>query len=441
MSIEDPPYRHRAEFGGFRVAPRPLDAPSDWLQRLNRWFDSLPRSHTRLGERIVPVYFAMGLAGVVTGTLLCLFLCALVGASAALTLATIVTACAAFVAAGLLRRRTGTETHVLLTNMYVVLFTTGLLLWSSDYPVWRSLDLLLVGLAVTLAFGRVGCLVGGCCFGKPAAWGICYPPECHHRSPPIRRFPVQLLEAVFWGTAAVLASVLVLRSTPGTALGTVLVGYGITRLFLELLRGDPRPRRRGLTESHWLCVAGIGVGLHLVEPLDRSSWPAAAVGVALVVALVTTRRRWLSFPPGLDHAHRDALRRTGASLVRGLMTQTTTMESVQGYRLFAALSEDSGAHQLEISISRTHQSLHRAEAELVMASVVEGATNGMQRESMLVALPNGVFLTKIPGMLQPPPYDAAPPPRPSTDDVTSDDAEDEVESPPSGYFQSGGEDL
>ena len=44
-------------------------------------------------------------------------------------------------------------------------------------PVRRYLDILAVGLMVALAFGRIGCLLNGCCFGKPAnlPWAISFP--------------------------------------------------------------------------------------------------------------------------------------------------------------------------------------------------------------------------------------------------------------------------
>lgn len=44
-------------------------------------------------------------------------------------------------------------------------------------PVRRYLDIMAVGLMMGLAFGRIGCLLNGCCFGKPTdlPWGIRFP--------------------------------------------------------------------------------------------------------------------------------------------------------------------------------------------------------------------------------------------------------------------------
>ena len=44
-------------------------------------------------------------------------------------------------------------------------------------PIRRYLDVLAVGLMLVLVFGRIGCLLNGCCFGKPTdlPWGIRFP--------------------------------------------------------------------------------------------------------------------------------------------------------------------------------------------------------------------------------------------------------------------------
>jgi phosphatidylglycerol---prolipoprotein diacylglyceryl transferase len=44
-------------------------------------------------------------------------------------------------------------------------------------PVRKYLDILAIGLMLALAFGRVGCFLNGCCFGKPSnlPWAISFP--------------------------------------------------------------------------------------------------------------------------------------------------------------------------------------------------------------------------------------------------------------------------
>jgi phosphatidylglycerol:prolipoprotein diacylglycerol transferase len=44
-------------------------------------------------------------------------------------------------------------------------------------PVRHYLDALAIGLVVALAFGRIGCFLNGCCYGKPTdlPWGVTFP--------------------------------------------------------------------------------------------------------------------------------------------------------------------------------------------------------------------------------------------------------------------------
>ena len=44
-------------------------------------------------------------------------------------------------------------------------------------PVRRYLDVLAIGLMLVLVFGRIGCFLNGCCYGKPTElpWGVCFP--------------------------------------------------------------------------------------------------------------------------------------------------------------------------------------------------------------------------------------------------------------------------
>jgi len=44
-------------------------------------------------------------------------------------------------------------------------------------PIRRYLDILAIGLMLALAFGRVGCFLNGCCFGKPSdlPWAVRFP--------------------------------------------------------------------------------------------------------------------------------------------------------------------------------------------------------------------------------------------------------------------------
>lgn len=152
-----------------------------------------------------------------------------------------------------------------------VIATVGALMAGTlllDLPLGAVLDVTAPGLLVAMAVGRLGCLLGGCCAGRPTSsrWGV----WSSDRRVGVRRIPVQLLESVLCaavGTAALLA----VLSTPSGGSGLVLVAalaaYVLGRQVLFPLRSIPRSTAHGrpvalataaavLAASSALLVAG-----------------------------------------------------------------------------------------------------------------------------------------------------------------------------------------
>jgi phosphatidylglycerol:prolipoprotein diacylglycerol transferase len=50
-------------------------------------------------------------------------------------------------------------------------------MWYYKLPIRRYLDVLAIGLMLALAFGRIGCFLNGCCYGKPTnlPWAVRFP--------------------------------------------------------------------------------------------------------------------------------------------------------------------------------------------------------------------------------------------------------------------------
>lgn len=83
-----------------------------------------------------------------------------------------------------------------------------LYLWRHKLPIRRFLDILAIGLMLGLAFGRIGCFLNGCCFGKPTdlPWAVrfpygsfayrsqVYPDYARDRSEPHRRLPDEFFD-------------------------------------------------------------------------------------------------------------------------------------------------------------------------------------------------------------------------------------------------------
>jgi len=54
-------------------------------------------------------------------------------------------------------------------------------LWHLKLPIRRYFDILAIGLMLALVFGRIGCFLNGCCFGKPTElpWAVRFPYGSH----------------------------------------------------------------------------------------------------------------------------------------------------------------------------------------------------------------------------------------------------------------------
>lgn len=112
----------------------------------------------------------------------------------------------------------------------------------SKLDIIRLWDGFTPALAVAHAFGRIGCFLNGCCYGKPTELflGISYPAG----SEPAKRYgeaalhPVQLYEAGENLLCAVLYFYLVRKAPRGVAGASYLIIYGILRFVNEFARGD-----------------------------------------------------------------------------------------------------------------------------------------------------------------------------------------------------------
>jgi len=115
-----------------------------------------------------------------------------------------------------------------------------------------------------MIFTRFGCLLNGCCSGRPSAsWLALNLPD--HRGIRRRRVPTQLLEAAW--AAVLLTAAFVLRGRQpfdGAIFCSALLAYGIGRYFLQKLRDDKTVSETGIIQltSVMLALAGlIGMGV------------------------------------------------------------------------------------------------------------------------------------------------------------------------------------
>ena len=143
-------------------------------------------------------------------------------------------------------------------------------------PVARSLkrpylalaDYFAVALPIGHGIGRLGCLMAGCCAGRPSTlpWAIRFTnPEslvpAELRGAPLH--PVQLYESL--GDFAIAAAMVGLvariekgRLSAGTAALAYVVSYALMRFSTEFFRGDDRGGfLLGLSVSQWIALASL----------------------------------------------------------------------------------------------------------------------------------------------------------------------------------------
>lgn len=106
----------------------------------------------------------------------------------------------------------------------------------SKIPVLPMLDILAVTTIIAHFFGRIGCFLGGCCYGSPTdiSFGIIDAQKLALH--PTQLYEATLLLAIFF----VVLYVKQKKQFQGEAFLTYLILYAFCRIFLELFRGDSR---------------------------------------------------------------------------------------------------------------------------------------------------------------------------------------------------------
>jgi phosphatidylglycerol---prolipoprotein diacylglyceryl transferase len=143
-------------------------------------------------------------------------------------------------------------------------------------PRWKLADALAPSIALGHVFGRIGCLLNGCCYGQKCSlpWAIVFPPDAGDRGTPagIPLHPTQIYESLLNLVLYIaLAQVYRRKKFDGQVFGTYLVSYAVVRSFVELFRGDYPPEQLvagWITPAHWVSLAIFIVGVALLRILS-----------------------------------------------------------------------------------------------------------------------------------------------------------------------------
>ncbi len=165
----------------------------------------------------------------------------------------------------------------------------GVLLASLAYFVFCRLrrisplvlaDILVPSVFIGVAFGRMGCFLNGCCYGDRCElpWAVTFPQGSVPFQALVARgfllpdaaaslplHPTQIYSSINALVLAVLTSVYFkYRSRDGAVVAVALITYPISRIVIEILRGDEMGQfGTGLTISQWVSIGVLifGIGL------------------------------------------------------------------------------------------------------------------------------------------------------------------------------------
>jgi phosphatidylglycerol:prolipoprotein diacylglycerol transferase len=135
--------------------------------------------------------------------------------------------------------------------------------------LWTVADLFAPGIALGHIIGRFGCLLAGCCYGRPTdrPWGITFtdPVAAANVGTPLNTplHPTQLYDAgaEFLILIVLLATERRARPFAGRTFWTYMLLYGASRFVVEMFRGDERGVLMGLSTSQFVSALIVPLGL------------------------------------------------------------------------------------------------------------------------------------------------------------------------------------
>lgn len=176
------------------------------------------------------------------------------------------------------------ERSYLQDSILILLPTYGLASLVLGNAIAPAMDLAALDLALGVAFIRVGCFLGGCCYGRPAVWGVKYHEAqlvqvrgCRTYTPgplPLEPvIPMQLFESAFnfvLFVALLVWGLLAPEQADGKVLLVYFLAYGCWRLISDFWREvSARPRRAGFSEAQWVSAIVVMVSISTLFYLNR----------------------------------------------------------------------------------------------------------------------------------------------------------------------------
>jgi phosphatidylglycerol:prolipoprotein diacylglycerol transferase len=149
-------------------------------------------------------------------------------------------------------------------------------------PLWKTADVFAPSIALGSVFGRIGCLLNGCCYGRTCdlPWAITFtnPQAAQYSNTPlgVPLHPTQVYDALLNLLLYFFLAWLFRRKKfDGQIFATYLILYAVFRSCVEYFRGDyPGDHiHAGLTSAQLVSVPIFIAGLALAAVLSRRAKP------------------------------------------------------------------------------------------------------------------------------------------------------------------------
>lgn len=145
---------------------------------------------------------------------------------------------------------------------------TAILLRRRRISFWAFVDAAAPSVALGQAFGRVGCLLAGCCWGRECTlpWAVTFTSPVAHENVGVPLgvplHPTQAYEVAGTLLLCILLIRFERRAFSGETFARYVFGYALLRGTIELFRGDPRGEILGvMSTSQFIALCGVLAGL------------------------------------------------------------------------------------------------------------------------------------------------------------------------------------
>ncbi len=159
----------------------------------------------------------------------------------------------------------GSDGFVVYGGIIGGILLSGLYCKKKKLPFWGYFDIVLPSVAIAQGFGRIGCLLAGCCYGAEtdSPIGIIFI-NSDYAPNGVNLYPTQIFSSI---ACFILAAILIIHLRKAKRTGSTgslyLILYSIGRSIIEVFRNDFRGEIGILSTSQFISIFILIIGIAL----------------------------------------------------------------------------------------------------------------------------------------------------------------------------------